>query len=81
MARFFSSNSPVDDLRNTWCIRPAAAVLGSLSITQSLHTISIKKRMGSSAQCSVHQWVCCQQPLISSVTNFEPLHRLGGLVL
>lgn len=64
MARFSISNSSVDDLRDTWSVCPAAAVLDSISITQPLHTTSIKEWMGSSAISAVHQWVSCPQSAI-----------------
>ena len=47
----------MDDLRGHCNILHAATVLDSLSITQSLHTTSIKKWMDSGAVSFAHQRV------------------------
>lgn len=51
--------SSMDDLPSDWDLLLAATILDSLSITQSVHTTSIKKWMDPSAFGSVHQWVSC----------------------
>jgi hypothetical protein len=47
----------MDDLCSDWDLLLATTILDSLSITQSVHTTSIKKWMDSSTFGFIHQWV------------------------